>query len=118
VRGRAAHGLESAVQELAVPALQLLVLVLAVGVRISARGERTPAVACPPARPGAARIASEPLPQHGRPWGGVSPAAPPPAPADVAPARAARRGATAVLGQEAGKALEQRQDATGCSRYP
>ena len=115
MRGRAAHGLESAVQELAVPALQLLVLVLAVGVRISARGERTPAVACPPVP---ARIASGPLPQHGRPWGGVSPAAPPPAPADVAQPRTARRGATAVLGQEAGKALEQRQDATGCSTYP
>jgi hypothetical protein len=38
-------GLESGFQELAVPAFQLLMLVLAVGVLVSARREREPAVA-------------------------------------------------------------------------
>ena len=38
------NGLESAFQELAVPAFQLLMLVLAIGVLVSARGEREPAV--------------------------------------------------------------------------
>jgi hypothetical protein len=38
-------GLESAFQALAVPAFQLLMLVVGVGVLISARGERAPAVA-------------------------------------------------------------------------